>query len=176
MYIFCRKPRRFGFFHILDTAAPVRSKYQMDIHVNCSLSRGEHQKGKSHTNKGIQVKLFTFSISLLRFKVPTLHTKAFFTNVKHEILIIGSDFVAFFFNFVTVYLSNTFYWTNPTLYLIWILVNFIVKPFVLLSWTIYIVKWWSCGLCLFNVGSIYIVVLRCAVNYLLILTFTLLLS
>ena len=108
MYIFCRKPRRFGFFHILDTVAPVGSKYQMDVHVHCSLSRGEQQKGSSHTNKGIQVKLLTFSVGLLKFKVPSLHNEAFFTNVKHEILIIRSDFVAFFFNFVTVYLSNTF--------------------------------------------------------------------
>ena len=71
MYIFCRKPGGFVFFHILDTAAPVGSKYQMDVHVHCSLSVGEQQKGRSHTNKGIQVKLLTFSISLLKFKVRT---------------------------------------------------------------------------------------------------------
>ena len=176
MYIFCRKPRRFVFFHILDTAGPVGSEYQMDIHVDCSLSRGEQRKGNSHTNKGVQVKLLTFSIGLLRFKVPALHSEAFFTNVKHGILIIRSDFVAFFFNFVAVYLSNTFYWTNPTLYLIWIFVSFIVKPFVLLSWTIYIVKWWSCSLSLFNVGYMCIGGLRCVLNCLLILTFALLLS
>lgn len=96
MCIFCRKPEGFGFFQFLDTTAPVWSKYHIHGHIHCSLWRGELEKRNWHANKGIQVNLLTFWISLLKFKVQSLHNKAFFSNVKHEILIVEYDFVIFF--------------------------------------------------------------------------------